>query len=134
MPLTRDDILQGRDKDFPLTPAMEENLKVLLERVNLLEEAYPAESGYRFKVNSGYRPPPINKAVGGAKRSAHLTCEAVDLADPDRKLAKWCSENLDILEYIGLCMEAHTATIGWLHVDTRERYDKNGKRVYYFFP
>lgn len=132
MPLTRDDILQGHDKAYPLTPVMEDNLARLLTQVNMLEEEYPED--FLFKVTSGYRPPPVNQRVGGAKRSAHLICEAVDIADPGGKLAKWCYENQDVLEFLGLCMEHPSATKGWLHVDLRERYDKNGKRVWAFFP
>ncbi|MBD2460508.1 DUF882 domain-containing protein [Oscillatoria sp. FACHB-1407] len=35
--------------------------------------------GRPFKINSWYRPPAINRAVGGATRSQHLTGRAVDV-------------------------------------------------------
>ncbi|NET33687.1 MAG: DUF882 domain-containing protein [Cyanothece sp. SIO1E1] len=32
-----------------------------------------------IKITSGYRPPAVNRAVGGASRSRHLTGEAIDI-------------------------------------------------------
>lgn len=38
--------------------------------------------GYPIRVNSGYRCPDLNKAVGGSKTSAHMTGYAVDFVCP----------------------------------------------------
>ena len=35
-----------------------------------------------IQINSGYRSPEVNKAVGGARASAHLTGQAVDFTCP----------------------------------------------------
>lgn len=35
-------------------------------------------TGWRNKVNSGYRPPNVNKMVGGVPTSQHLTAQASD--------------------------------------------------------
>jgi uncharacterized protein YcbK (DUF882 family) len=39
--------------------------------------------GKPIKVNSGYRSPSVNKAVGGSPTSAHVLCYAVDFVCPD---------------------------------------------------
>lgn len=51
------------------------NLKALADHIlePLREHTGP------IKVNSGYRSPKTNKAVGGAKNSQHLTGEAADI-------------------------------------------------------
>lgn len=70
-------------------------------------------------VSSGYRPGRFNKAAGGASRSSHMTCEAVDFKDADGSLAKWCLANLTVLKDAGLYLENPTKTVGWLHVQIR---------------
>ena len=35
--------------------------------------------GFKFTINSGYRSPQLNKAIGGAKDSQHCKGQAVDL-------------------------------------------------------
>lgn len=46
-----------------------------LERVRTL-------LGYPIQVNSGYRSPDVNAAVGGSSRSQHVAGEAVDFVAP----------------------------------------------------
>lgn len=122
--ITRKEVLMGRDVANPLTPEMETNLETLLIAVNLIRDLY----GKPMTVSSGYRPAAANAAAGGAKRSAHLTCEAVDFADPDRKLMQWLLRNLDILEKAGLYLESPIGTPHWCHLQTRP--PKSGKRVF----
>lgn len=45
--------------------------------LNLLQPICDA-TGWRDKVNSGYRPPEVNKLVGGAASSQHMKGEAAD--------------------------------------------------------
>lgn len=40
-------------------------------------------AGVPFKINSGYRTPKHNKAIGGAKNSAHIRGYAADIAVTD---------------------------------------------------
>lgn len=105
----------GRDKDNPLSLAQMKNLDKLLTAVNVVREKYARP----MRVTSGYRPAAINAAVGGAKKSAHMSCEACDFADPDGRLARWCISNLDILIAAGLYMESPKATPGWVHLQIR---------------
>ena len=58
--------------------AVVENLKVL---ANGLEQVR-ALLGYPLHVNSGYRCPDLNVAIGGAKQSAHVEGWAADFICP----------------------------------------------------
>ena len=61
-----------------------ENIKALVENVlDPLREKY----GKPIRVNSGYRCPKHNLAVGGGNRSQHLLGEAADIAplEPDSR-------------------------------------------------
>jgi hypothetical protein len=114
--ISRREVLMDRDKDFPLTEEQEQNLERLLEALNKLRKAY----GKPMVVSSGYRPPGINKAVGGAKRSAHMSCEACDFRDVDGALDQWCLDNLDVLAECGLYLESPQHTPGWSHLQIRK--------------
>lgn len=96
-------------------PEYEVNAQQLLERVN----SFLAEAGLTRKPTSGFRTAAHNKAVGGAPQSAHLTCQAVDLADRDRKLSDWCEKNPEMLEKYLLWMEDPSRTPTWVHLQTR---------------
>jgi hypothetical protein len=84
--------------------------------------------GKPLSVSSGWRPGIFNKKAGGANNSAHITCEAIDIHDADGEFAKWCLDNLDVLEKAGLYMEDPSRTIGWVHLQTRA--PASGKRVF----
>jgi hypothetical protein len=116
--------LMGRDKTYPLTMEMWINLAQLIAGVNYLRGVY----GKPLSVSSGYRPGVFNRSAGGAKNSAHMTCEAIDVVDTDGDFAAWCLDNLDELEKAGLYMEDPNHTPGWVHLQTRE--PRSGKRVF----
>jgi hypothetical protein len=117
--LTVDQYLMGRDNDqryqAECTPAVRANAAELVRRVNLLLGKY----GHTPAVNSGWRPAAINRSVGGAKGSAHLTGQAVDLADRDQALQTWCLENIAELEAAGLWCEDFAYTKTWVHWQSR---------------
>lgn len=122
--ITKQEILGGHDKKWPLTAALEDNLLKLLAAVNIVRAVY----GSPLYVSSGYRPKEVNDAVGGSPKSSHLTCQAVDFHDRDGKFAAWCLANLDVLEQAGLYMEDPRWTVGWVHLSTSR--PKSGKRVF----
>lgn len=123
---TRSEILMGREKAAPLTPEMEKNLDNLIYAMSRVREAY----GQPLVVSSGYRPSSINSSVGGAKQSAHQSCQAVDILDKDGYFASWCMNNLDTLKESGILgledprytgifdMEGNRVS-GWVHLDIR---------------
>jgi hypothetical protein len=80
--------------------------------------------GKSVTVNSGYRSPEINAAVGGSKTSDHCKGQAADIEIdglPNPELAQWIMDNLD---YTQLILEFYTQgqpNSGWVHVS----YDPN---------
>lgn len=70
-------------------------------------------------INSGYRGPELNAAIGGAATSQHCRGEAVDIecpGVPNHEVAEWIQNNLDFDQLI---LEFYTLGIpdsGWVHV------------------
>lgn len=133
---TQEDLINYEDYitasgDYPdrlnsdeLTEDKIENAYVLLRKVNDLL----AELGVKkVKVSSGFRTLAANKKAGGAKNSAHLSGEAIDLQDKDGSLDKLIEKNHLLLKKYGLWLESPVNTVGWTHCDTRNRAkrDKN---------
>lgn len=113
--ISKSEVLQGREVEYPLTSTLLANLDKLLAALNVLRTAY----GRPMYVSSGYRPGKYNVKAGGALHSAHISCEACDFQDPKGELAKWCLQNLRVLEKAGLWMESPDHTKGWVHLQTR---------------
>jgi uncharacterized protein YcbK (DUF882 family) len=118
--ITLDEFLMGRDKQYPLTEDQQKNATDILCRVNYLLGWLRTST----RVTSGYRPGHFNRQANGAKNSNHLTCQAVDLADPKGLIGKQLSENKHILEECGLWMENPAKTKGWVHLDTKMRKNR----------
>ena len=93
-------------------------------------------------INSGYRGPKLNEAVGGSKTSQHCKGEAADIECPGTSnydVAKWIEDNCD---YDQLILEFYTPGIpdsGWVHVSysadgnrkkSMTAMKENGKTVY----
>ena len=67
---------QCRGIDNTPTAEAVENLTLLVENVlDPLRETF----GSRILINSGYRCPALNKAVGGTTKSQHISGEAADI-------------------------------------------------------
>jgi uncharacterized protein YcbK (DUF882 family) len=118
------EILNGREVANPLTPEMKVNLDKLLVAVNKMRAYW----GKPLIVTSGYRPPAQNAAVGGAKKSNHMICAAVDFADPDGSLARWLLNDISTLEDCGLYLEDPASTKGWVHVQIYP--PASGRRIF----
>lgn len=74
--LTRSTTATAKGIDNTPTPEVEKNLTLLVENVlDPLREIY----GKPITVNSGYRCPELNKAVGGSKTSDHVKGFAADI-------------------------------------------------------
>lgn len=111
--ITRDEILMGREVEYPLSEELEANLTALLVAVNKLRTLYNKP----MIVSSGYRPGTYNSNVKGAKDSAHIVCLAVDFKDIDGDLSNFCT--VAILEQCGLYRETRFRTPSWCHVQIR---------------
>lgn len=102
--------------DYPMSPVVEKNFKVLLERMNEVRQAY----GKPMIVTSGLRSDEkqaelIAQGKSTAKFSKHLAGAACDIYDPKKELAHWCLTNEDILKRIGLWCEHPDYTSNWVH-------------------
>ena len=115
--------LMGRDKKYPITEKQKENALELLRRVGLLFERIGIKDP---RLTSGYRPSAINAKVGGAKMSAHTTCEAGDWENLNNRISDLIS--VALLVEFDLYMESPAFTKGWLHLQTRPT--KSGNRIF----
>lgn len=74
--LTKSSTAEAKGIDNTPTPEIERNLTALVDNVlDPLREIY----GKPIKVNSGYRCPALNKAVGGSATSDHVKGFAADI-------------------------------------------------------
>ena len=97
-------------------PAEIENLRLLCEQIlQPIRDAY----GRGVKVNSGFRHPDVNAAVGGSRTSDHCKGQAADIEIPgvaNADLAKYIEQYFN---YTQLILEFYTPGIpdsGWVHV------------------
>lgn len=121
--LCRSDTARSRGIDNTPTEEVRKNLTALVGNVlDPLREWY----GKPIYVNSGYRCPALNKAVGGVANSQHLTGQAADIDVNDRaenrRLMKHIEDNLDFDQLI---WENGGA---WVHVSYRAD-GKNRRQV-----
>lgn len=134
MTITLDDYYMGRDKQYPdeLTEQLRCNAAETVARANLLLSTFKAATSdtETRKVASGWRPAAINAATAGAAaKSKHMTCQAIDISDPEGDLDEWCLKNQGVLGTMGLWLEHPSATKGWCHVQIVA--PKSGNRVFY---
>ena len=121
--LCRSETARSRGIDNAPTEEVRKNLTALVDNV-----LYPLREWYGkpIYVNSGYRCPALNKAVGGVANSQHLTGQAADIDTNDkaenRKLMKHIEDNLDFDQLI---WENGGA---WVHVSYRAD-GKNRRQV-----
>jgi len=123
--LTKSDTATRLGLDNTPDEATIENLKLLCQEVL---QPIRDHFGKSVTVNSGYRSPESNAAVGGSKTSDHCLGRAADIeiegiSNPD--LAHWIMDNLD---YTQLILEFYTQgqpNSGWVHVS----YDPNNIKM-----
>lgn len=137
-PITLTQYLGPYDDDR-ITPEVRTNAERLVPIVNTVLTAMEAD-GVQLQTdsdtgcyiggngNGGVRPP--GSSVGAAK-SAHKRGTAIDLYDPERKLAAWAWANKPLLELLGIRgMERPEWTPTWLHLQTEQVASK----VFAFIP
>lgn len=114
--ITEKEILRNTKKE-DLPKEHQDNLAILLERINKVRYAY----NKAMVVTSGYRPREdhirVYKELADKRNvefdetkipwgSNHLKCAAVDIGDnKDRDLFQWVQDNESLMEEIGLWME-----------------------------
>jgi len=127
-PFTRDDLLMGRDAQYPLSDHLDANALDLTDASNAFGGAYFADTGRQLHIGNAYRPGHYNVQAGGAKRSAHLYCMAIDWQDRDGAVDAWVAAHLpEVLEMGFVGIEHPDNTPGWCHMDMMQRYDQHGQ-------
>lgn len=102
-----------------------EHLKNMIELAQAILEPVREHFGKPIKINSGYRSPELNKAIGGASSSQHCNGQAVDFeieGIPNRDVAEWLTKNLIFDQCILEFWIAKEANSGWVHAS----YKKGG--------
>ena len=107
-----------------------ENLKRLCGWLEMLRDEWNrryGEGNDPIIINSGYRSPQVNKAVGGVATSNHLTGCAVDIRVADMKqLLRYAVILLDIADegreaFDELLIERNSKGTYWLHFAVRPK-------------
>jgi putative chitinase len=109
-------------------PAHAKNLKLVCEKIL---EPVRNHFGKPVRINSGYRGPALNAAVGGSSKSQHCNGQAVDFEIdglPNPELARWVSENCEfdqiILEFYD---PKEGPNSGWVHASYAEGANRKQK-------
>lgn len=115
--------------DYKTNPNIDNNLKILFERLIELQDAY----GHDLIITSGLRSDEQQLELRQAGKtnaihSKHLAGAAADVLDEDGELAKWTKDNLQLMEKIGFWMEDFAYTHGWVHYQIMAPF--SGKRVF----
>jgi len=82
-------------------------------------------------INSGFRSPELNKAIGGSKTSQHCDGEAADIECPGHSnydIAAWISKNLPFDQLILEFYTLGEPSSGWVHVSYKNE-DSNRKKI-----
>ena len=110
-------------------PEIISNIRNLCERVL---EPLRAFAGCPIIINSGYRCPRLNEAVGGSRRSQHMKGEACDIRIADSATGdRWYSWMKENLPYDQLIKERAHKSSGtfWIHVSLRRDKAKNRRQA-----
>lgn len=95
---------------YKLTDEQEANQQTLHVAINKIRSAYNKPMIVTSGVRSQQDQARINPS---APKSKHLLGAAVDIADSNGELYKWCKDNTKELEDAGLYCEEGTK--GWVH-------------------
>ena len=116
------------------------NMKLTAEKIF---EPLRSHVGRPIKINSFYRGPELNKAIGGSSKSQHCKGQAIDIDDTfghvsNAEMYHWIKENLNFDQMIWEFGD--DINPNWVHVsyvndtDNRNRclkaYRENGKTKY----
>lgn len=115
---------------LPNTPTAEHiaNMKYCCEKIL---EPVRAKFG-KVQVNSSYRAPAVNKAVGGSKTSQHVNGQAIDFEVPgvdNKKVADWVADNLEFDQVILEFYTAGDKNSGWVHASIKKEGGNRRERL-----
>lgn len=88
--------------------------------------------GGAIKINSFYRSPELNEAIGGSKTSQHCKGQAIDIDDiyghkTNREMFEWIKENLNSFDQM-IYEFGNEENPDWLHISYVSE-EKNRNRI-----
>ena len=101
------------------TPEHIENMRYCCEKIL---EPVRAKFG-PVTINSSYRSPLVNKAVGGSSTSQHVNGQAIDFevkGVDNKKVADWVADNLEFDQVILEFYTAGDKNSGWVHASIKK--------------
>lgn len=107
---------------IPNTPTAEhiENMRYCCE---MILEPVRAHFGKPVKINSSYRSPAVNRAVGGSKTSQHVNGQAIDfeiMGVDNKVVADWIGDNLEFDQVILEFYTKGDKNSGWVHASIKK--------------
>ncbi len=111
------------------TPEHIANMKYCCEKIL---EPVRAHFGKAVQVNSSYRAPAVNKAVGGSKTSQHVNGQAIDFEIPgidNKVVADWVADNLDFDQVILEFYTKGDKNSGWVHASIKKEGGNRRQRL-----
>lgn len=116
----------ARDEGIYNVPTKFEVWQNLDSLVTFILDPLRNRCGYPIQINSGYRHPELNRLLGGANDSQHMTGEAADIYVG--------SNNQAVFNYIKLFYDFDQLIeyncYAWIHV-SRRGYGDNRKEVWH---
>lgn len=101
-----------------------EHLTLLVDcLLDPLREAW----GSSIIINSGYRCPLLNKAVGGSKTSSHMSGWSVDMRPKNGKMEEFKRFVIDFIKtrFWDQCILEKSGNVEWVHLSL---YNNSGKQ------
>lgn len=111
------------------TPEHLANMKYVCEKIL---EPVRAHFGKAVKINSSYRSPAVNKAVGGSKTSQHVNGQAVDFeieGIDNKTVADWVADNLEFDQVILEFYTKGDKNSGWVHASIKKEGGNRKQRL-----
>ena len=106
-----------------------ENMRYCCEKIL---EPVRAHFGKPVQINSSYRSPLVNKAVGGSKTSQHVNGQAIDFEIPgvdNRTVADWVADNLEFDQVILEFYTKGDTNSGWVHASIKKEGGNRRQRL-----
>ncbi|NDE09892.1 MAG: hypothetical protein EBZ95_04910 [Chitinophagia bacterium] len=121
-----------------LSEEIQNNLNILLERINKVRSEY----GKKMIVTSGLRSMDDHLRIYAEKgitdkskipmKSKHLIGAAVDIYDPVGELNQWCKDNEEFLRDLGIWLEIRQGN--WQHFQILPYKSYNNQKTIFFNP